>query len=103
MEIDRLGQLLVVQPGRQGHKHHFKECKECKGEIHALWERVGSISGERNGLKERGKDTLKSRKVFGCGTRKYNARPSNTSIEGLLGKEEFAEAALTFPSNTRCV
>lgn len=99
MEIDRLGQLLVVQPGRQGHKHHFKE---CKGEIHALWERVGSTSGERNGLKGRGKDTLKSRKVFGCGTRKSNARLSNTSIEGLLGKEEFAEPALTFPSNTRC-
>ena len=39
---------------------------------------------------------LGERKGFGYGTRKSNARPSNTSIKVLLGKEEYADAVLAF-------
>ena len=60
--MDRLGQLLVVQPGKIEREHLFKDSKEWEGEIHILWERVENISGERNGHKEWGKNTLRNRK-----------------------------------------
>lgn len=49
---------------------------------------------ERNGSREGGRNTDKSKKGLGYGIRKYNARPSNTS-------REFADAALAFLRDTK--
>ena len=47
-----------------------------------MWGKVGHISGERKGHKDLERIILKSRKGFGYGIRKSNARPSNTAGTG---------------------
>ena len=78
--------------GRQTREHLFKEYREWKKEIHVLWQKGGSLSGER---KEGSKDPLKSRRGLGY-VRKACMRSSNVTVGDLLGNEIFAEAVLGF-------
>ena len=82
--------------GRQSREHLFKECTTWTKEIRELWSAVGEASGRR----EEAKDRYKSRKGFGYRVRQARARPSNTSIRGLLSDDRCTEAVLAFLGET---
>ena len=98
--MDRHGQMLVGESGRQSRDHLFKECRTWKGEIRELWSAVGKISGKRES-REGMDETFKSRKGFGFHVRQARARPSNTTVRELLSNNRYTEAVLDFLGKTR--
>jgi hypothetical protein len=98
MGVDGVGQLLVVQKGRQSREHLFKECTAWTAEIRGALDSGGEgIRKKRAGRT----NPLRVGRVSGTGSGRQGRGPATHRVRDLLSNDRYTEAVLRFLRDTR--